>query len=173
MSDMTMDSYTECERVLKTEFDGEKVPLHRVGKGCQTSIYPWLLWLSKAITVFKDGFDVIYPIHHSGVVWPSSSSLLLLNLELSDTKVYEPSIRTLLGTASHFCELVVLKLKVRPLSSKFGTSKTVKASFWPWLEPFFQAKVLKAFQVVPFSLGSGPSSPPAPGQEEGRLTPNP
>jgi len=31
----------------------------------------------------------------------SSASLLLSSLELSDTKVYEPQIRALLGTASH------------------------------------------------------------------------
>ena len=36
------------------------------------------------------------------------SSLLLSSLELSDTKVFEPSIRALLGTAAHFCEVVVL-----------------------------------------------------------------
>ena len=30
------------------------------------------------------------------------SSLLLSSLELSDTKVYAPQIRALLGTASHF-----------------------------------------------------------------------
>jgi len=35
----------------------------------------------------------------------SSSSLLLSSLELSDTKVYGPEMRTLLGTASHFCEV--------------------------------------------------------------------
>ena len=40
------------------------------------------------------------------------SSLLLSSLELSDTKVYEPEIGALLGTASHFCEVVVLKLKL-------------------------------------------------------------
>ena len=34
------------------------------------------------------------------------SSLLLLSLELSDTKVYKPSVRALLGTASRFCEVV-------------------------------------------------------------------
>ena len=34
----------------------------------------------------------------------TASSLLLSSLELSDTKVYEPYIRALLGTASHFCE---------------------------------------------------------------------
>jgi len=39
---------------------------------------------------------------------PPSSSLLLSSLELSGTKVYEPQIRALLGTASHLCEVVVL-----------------------------------------------------------------
>jgi len=52
-----------------------------------------------------------------GMAFSSSlfSSLLLSSLELSDTKVYEPQIRALLETASHFCEVVVLKLRtVRP-----------------------------------------------------------
>ena len=35
----------------------------------------------------------------------TSSSLLLSSLELSDTKVYEPYIRDLLGTAAHFCKV--------------------------------------------------------------------
>ena len=39
----------------------------------------------------------------------SSSSLLLTSLELSDTTVYAPQIRARLGTAAHFCEVVVLK----------------------------------------------------------------
>ena len=30
----------------------------------------------------------------------------LSGLELSDTQVYEPEIRALLGTGSHFCEVV-------------------------------------------------------------------
>ena len=34
------------------------------------------------------------------------SSVFLSSLELRDTKVYEPQIRALLGTASHFCEVV-------------------------------------------------------------------
>jgi len=38
----------------------------------------------------------------------SSSSLLPSSLELSDTQVYEPYIRALLGTASHSREVVVL-----------------------------------------------------------------
>jgi len=41
----------------------------------------------------------------------SSSSLLLSSLELSDTTIYEPYIRALLGTASHFCQVNVLKLE--------------------------------------------------------------
>jgi len=44
-------------------------------------------------------------------VHTSSSSLLLSSLELSDKKVGEPRIRALIGTASHFCEVVVLKLR--------------------------------------------------------------
>ena len=34
---------------------------------------------------------------------------ITLSLELSDAKLYEPYIRALLGTASHYCEAVVLK----------------------------------------------------------------
>ena len=40
-----------------------------------------------------------------------SSFALLSSLELSDTQVYEPSIGAPLRTASHFCEVVVLKLR--------------------------------------------------------------
>ena len=39
------------------------------------------------------------------------SSLLLSSLELSDAKVYEPSVRDFFGTAAHFCKVVVLKLR--------------------------------------------------------------
>ena len=37
------------------------------------------------------------------------SSLLLSSLELSDTRVYEPYTRALLGTASRLCEVGVLE----------------------------------------------------------------
>ena len=40
----------------------------------------------------------------------SSLELSETNLELSENKVYEPSIRALLGTAVHFCKLGVFKL---------------------------------------------------------------
>ena len=48
----------------------------------------------------------------------SSSSLLLSSLELSDTTIYEPSIRAFLGTASHSCSVIVLKLR----TFLFGTA---------------------------------------------------
>ena len=39
-----------------------------------------------------------------------SSSSLFSTGELSDTKVYEPQMRVLLGAASHFCEVNIPKL---------------------------------------------------------------
>jgi len=48
---------------------------------------------------------------------PKPSSLLLSSLELSDTQVYEPYIRALLGTTSHFCEVVVLESMRRGAAS--------------------------------------------------------
>ena len=48
-----------------------------------------------------------------------SPYLLHSSLELSDTHntVYEPQIRARLGTAAHFCEVVVLKLKTVPIGT--------------------------------------------------------
>ena len=47
------------------------------------------------------------------------SSLLYYSpaLELSDTQVYGTQVRALLGTASHFCEVVVLKLRSVPIGT--------------------------------------------------------
>ena len=36
-----------------------------------------------------------------------------------------------------------------PLSSEFGTIKTVRASSWPWLEPFWRQRPLKPFKLLP------------------------
>ena len=46
----------------------------------------------------------------------SSFSLLLSSLEFSDTTMYDPSIRALLRTAPHFCQVVVHKLRTVPLA---------------------------------------------------------
>jgi hypothetical protein len=46
---------------------------------------------------------------------------ITLGLELSDTKVYEPEIRALLGTVSYYSEAVVLKSRTVPS----GTATTV------------------------------------------------
>ena len=53
----------------------------------------------------------------------SSSSVLLSSLEMSDAKVYEPYIRARLGTAAHFCEVVVLKLRTAPIAGA-GTASS-------------------------------------------------
>ena len=45
---------------------------------------------------------------------PSPSFPLLSGPELSDTKVYEPQMRALLGTTSHFCEEIVLESRTVP-----------------------------------------------------------
>ena len=42
---------------------------------------------------------------------------ITLGLEMSDTKVYEPEIRALLGTASHLCEAVVPKSGTVPVGT--------------------------------------------------------
>ena len=51
-------------------------------------------------------------------VLPSSSSLFLSILELSDTAIYEPYIRAFLGTAPQFCTAVVLESPVRVVAHK-------------------------------------------------------
>ena len=39
---------------------------------------------------------------------------ITLGLEMSDTKVYEPELRALLGIASRYCEAVVLRSEIVP-----------------------------------------------------------
>jgi len=78
-----------------------------IGKGCLTPNVADRQRLSNAKCGRSAKVAADASVHQ--VAW-SSSSLLLSNLELSDTKVYESEIRALLGTASHFCEVVVLKL---------------------------------------------------------------
>jgi hypothetical protein len=61
---------------------------------------------------------------HLARIW-SSSSLICSSLELSDAKVYVPQIRSLLGTASYFRDVVDLKLKVTSFTSEVGVLSTV------------------------------------------------
>jgi hypothetical protein len=57
--------------------------------------------------IINEAIAEALPAHYNFEVF--SSSLLLSSQELSDKKVYEPQIQALLGTASHFCEVVVLR----------------------------------------------------------------
>jgi len=56
------------------------------------------------------------------LLWLFFSSSLLSSLELSDTKVYAPEIRARLGTATHLCKAVVLKLETVPISASLGST---------------------------------------------------
>ena len=58
----------------------------------------------------------------------SSSSLLLSSLELSDTKVYEPEIRALLGTAAYLYENNGLELRTVPTSHTSMALRSVPIS---------------------------------------------
>ena len=56
----------------------------------------------------------LYPI-------PNIFFFITLGLELRDTKVYEPEMRALLGTASHYCETVVLESRTVPSDTALGS----------------------------------------------------
>ena len=80
----------------------------------------------------------------------SSSSLLLSSLELSDTKVYEPSIRARLGTAAHFCGVVVLAdtLAPRRISFRNKTESGVHRKQW-------RARLVDESRASPHRLAFG------------------
>ena len=75
-----------------------------------------------------------------------SASLLLSSLELSDTNVYEPYTRALLGTAAHFCQVVVLKLRTVPI----GTAPSLR--ILPYFHRFDLMDRGKARAAVALSL---------------------
>ena len=76
--------------VCETDIDACPSLLQRLRKRL------WEIWLTIKLTV--DGVGVFL-------------FALLSSLELSDTEVYEPQIRALLGAASDFCEVAVSKLR--------------------------------------------------------------
>jgi len=62
----------------------------------------WVSGLGFEFRVSVSGFLISGPGFGTSGFGVTSCSLLLSSLELSDTKVYEPEIRALLGTGSHF-----------------------------------------------------------------------
>ena len=59
-----------------------------------------------------------------------SPSLLISSLGLSDTKFYEPQIKALLGTASHFWEEAFLKLRTVTVAVGLGRHRFVESPAW-------------------------------------------
>ena len=55
----------------------------------------------------------VFSLYYSGPSEPCT-------LQLGDTQVYEPEIRALLGTASHFCEASALELRTVPNGTTLG-----------------------------------------------------
>jgi len=82
-----------------------------------------------------------------------SSDLLLSSLELSDTTIYEPQTRALLGIASHFCEVVVLKLRTVPI--RYSSQIKNSPSDPSWLKLALSCAV----EHDPLSIGESPTSP--------------
>ena len=89
------------------------------------------------VRMVKAKWDAVWPNDSSRLAPTpvSSSSLLLSSLELSDTKVYEPQIRALLGTASHFCrQNTGFSTQSGPKTSAPGQVRMVKPKWdavWP------------------------------------------
>jgi len=111
---------------MSIKYEPASEPLHISVQWCVPHVSSKYLTLKPVIRDPEPGIRIF------------SSSLLLSSLELSDTKVYEPHIRALLGTASHFCEVVVLKSKtlnaqaVRPMLRGWGFGGQ---GGWPKLKP--------------------------------------
>jgi len=91
-------------KVVEVRFRAKRAPLKRL---------EGLLHIRQGQNLVVAVFCVPYSLNSgaSPLSFFSSSALLLSNLKLSDTNVYEPSIRARLGNAAHLCEVVVLKLR--------------------------------------------------------------
>ena len=87
-----------------------------------------------------------------------SSFLLLSSLELSDKTIYEPCIRTLLGTAPHFCHAFLLKLRTVPLGA--GFEYRIYVGFDAGDLFYDDTDRHTELQVLTACVWSSPSSPP-------------
>ena len=102
---------------------GGKIPQHNDADNIQTLLKGNTDFTSRLHVNNDIYFACVYAFKksvcpHACSGWsPSSSSLLRSSLELSDTTIYEPQIRAHLGTFSHFCLVVVLKLRTVPLGT--------------------------------------------------------
>ena len=101
----------------------------------------------------------------------SSSSALLSSLELSDTKKSEPYIRALLGTASQFCEVVVLQSTVR-----VPMVKRIQTSMIKWIQTSrlsIKKSVCSGPQVSASSSSSSRPTSARPGSRPSTINPRP
>jgi len=55
---------------------------------------------------------------------------------VSNDDGFEPTPSTFDASSGYFCRLISMMLFHAPLSSEFGTYKTVKAGFFPWFLGF-------------------------------------
>ena len=83
---------------------GEKLLIHDPGSSSPKVVTHGAYLGAKAFG--PDKYGEFWPERRQ-VSSPFSSSLLLSSLKLSDTKVFEPDIRALLNTVSHFFETVL------------------------------------------------------------------
>ena len=77
------------------------------------------------------------------------------SLELSDTQVFEPYIRALLGTASHFCKVAVLKLRTRKQVQVEEEEEEVE---WDLDDPISVAAAPPQVERFPFAPPPPPSA---------------
>ena len=82
-----------------------------------------------------------------GVQTPCSS-LVLSSLELSDTTVYEPTLRELLGAISDFCVVVVPKPRTVPnCTGLYSTLIREKVFFFRLRQGDFEVFPLNIFRI--------------------------
>ena len=88
---------------------------------CVVEFVDFVVNLVRVVNFVVCGLRFFWSTLHDSRTQALFLSLLLSSLELSDTKDYEPYIRALLGTASHFCEVVALKSRTANAGYTFPT----------------------------------------------------